>query len=159
MKTDKRKNNRWAVFTIVFDQKLFFLPSFFLVSERFLLLLFPSFFLCSSHNIQVMGERSLPSFDRVREALKGQRVGGILLGEPFGDEGHGAQGTVYRFENENFGQGGQPQYVAVKIMNYAEGMKEHRMYARAQSRSHPSDHIVKIFGHLEDEEKVCFLSS
>lgn len=103
-----------------------------------------------------MGERSLPSFDKVREALKGQRVGGILLGEPFGDEGHGAQGTVYRFENENFGQGGQPQYVAVKIMNYAEGMKEHHMYARAQSRSHPSDHIVKIFGNLDVEEKVCF---
>ena len=106
-----------------------------------------------------MEERSLPDFDKVREYLKGKEVEGIVLGEKSKEKGSGSQGRVYRFENKNSGQEGQPQYVAVKVMNYAEGMKEHRMYARAQSASHPSDHIVKIFGHLEDEEKVCFFSS
>ena len=104
-----------------------------------------------------MEERSLPSFDKVREYLKGKEVGGIVLGENSKEKGNGSQGRVYRFENKNFGQKGQPQYVAVKVMNYAAGKKEHRMYTRAQSASHPSDHIVKILGHLEDTEKVFFI--
>lgn len=106
-----------------------------------------------------MEERSLPDFDKVREYLKGKEVEGIVLGEKSKEIGYGSQGRVYRFENKNAGQEGQPQFFAVKVMNYAAGKKEHRMYTRAQSGNHPSDHIVKILGHLMNKKDVCFSSS
>ena len=97
--------------------------------------------------------------DKVRNALYGQTVGGVTLGRESCPFGNGTQGSVFKFKNMRYGQEGEPEFFAVKVMDFATGKKEGDMIRCAQNTQHPRKHIVTVHGSVENKENVCFVFS